>query len=709
MGGILAQPKVSAPPRVTETWGDEISRDVKKERRSMRSTSRANTRIAGTISIVAGTVLAVGLPWLAGAAGSRPALHMPWKEAGLTERQAAAQLLSRFAYGPRPGDVDKVVAMGLDRWFEQQLKGDLPDAQVAERLRPYPALAMSNEEVFHRYPTNGMILAEMRRDGLLPGKKAGAGANTANTANTAEAIAADLAGLDKQEIKQKARAFARDKGYRPEKELLGQVMTQKLVRAVYSENQLAEVMTDFWFNHFNVSLTNNKVRPYLLSYERDAIRPNVLGHFRDLLEATARHPAMLVYLDNAQSSAAMNAETTMDDELARRPTLAGRRRQGRFPQAPKAGAGKGKKERGLNENYARELMELHTLGVDGGYSQKDVVEVARAFTGWSVLPPGPARQQAEARLARVQRVGGLGFQEQGDFLFRADIHDAGSKVVLGKTLPAGRGIEDGEQVLDLLAVQPATARHLATQLAARFVADQPPKALVDRLTAVYLESQGDVRQVLRALAGSPEFWSPEARGVKIKSPFELAASAIRAVNGDLKNPKETLQWVAKIGQPLYAYQAPTGYPDRAESWVNTGSLLNRMNFGLQLAAGRVRGVDVDLVALNGGHEPESREQALHTYAGLLMPERDLTAALKVLKPMVTQPDLARRIDEATPTADDKTAKAGGMGGQDDEEEMIFGDKPQKEERRAARANLPEPTPVEEVVGVILGSPEFQRR
>ncbi|MEA2691473.1 MAG: hypothetical protein QOJ16_860, partial [Acidobacteriota bacterium] len=300
------------------------------------------------MSIVAGTVLALGLPWLAGAAGSRPALHMPWKEAGLTERQAAAQLLSRFAYGPRPGDVDKVVAMGLDRWFEQQLKSDLPDAQVAERLRPYPALAMSNEEVFHRYPTNGMILAEMRRDGLLPGKKAGAGkagadANTTNAANTAEAIAADLAGLDKQEIKQKARAFARDKGYRPEKELLGQVMTQKLVRAVYSENQLAEVMTDFWFNHFNVSLTNNKVRPYLLSYERDAIRPNVLGHFRDLLEATARHPAMLVYLDNAQSSAAMNAETTMNDELARQRAAApgfGRRRPGRFAQAPKAGIGK---------------------------------------------------------------------------------------------------------------------------------------------------------------------------------------------------------------------------------------------------------------------------------------------------------------------------------------------------------------------------------
>jgi uncharacterized protein (DUF1800 family) len=683
---------------------------------------------AGAVSTVVAVlaVLAV-VPWRAAnaatAAGSRPLPAMPWKEAGLTERQAAAQLLSRFTYGQRPGDVEKVVALGLDRWFEQQLAGNLPDPQVAARLRSYPALAMSNEEVFHRYPTNGMILAEMRQEGLLPGKKAGAAA--------ASPPGADNPGdLDRDEIKQKARVFAREKGYRPERELLGQVMTQKLVRAVYSENQLTEVMTDFWFNHFNVSLTNNKVRPYLLSYERDAIRPNVLGPFRDLLEATARHPAMLVYLDNAQSSAARNAETTMADEMERLP----RRRPGRLGQA--GAGGKGKKERGLNENYARELMELHTLGVDGGYSQKDVVEVARAFTGWSVLPYGPGRQQAENRLARVQRVGGLGFKEQGDFLFRADIHDSGVKVVLGQTLPARRGIEDGEQVLDILASQKATARHLATQIAARFVADQPPPALVDRLAAVYLQNQGDIRQVLRALVASPELWSPEARGVKIKSPFELAASAIRAVHGDLRDPRETLQWVAKIGQPLYAYQAPTGYPDRAESWVNTGSLLNRMNFGLQLASGRVRGVNVDLAALSGGHEPESREQALHTYARLLMPERDLTHAIEVLKPMVTAPDLARRIDEATPDTPvlsataGKTASMGASGGmaaragganaenaEDAEEEMIFGDLPaagrpnqlSKEERRAARASLPEPTPVEAVVGVILGSPEFQRR
>jgi uncharacterized protein (DUF1800 family) len=683
----------------------------------MRSSLKSKA-IAAAGTLLVALVFSIASPASPGSpAGPQPSTSMPWKQAGLTERQAAAHLLSRFTYGQRPGDVDRVVALGLDRWFEEQLKGDLPDTEVAERLRPYPALAMSNEEVFHRYPTNGMILAEMRREGLLAGKrKANAQANPQANTQLDTAAPADL---DKEEIKQQARAFAREKGYRPERELLGQVMTQKLVRAVYSENQLSEVMTDFWFNHFNVSQTNNRVRPYLLSYERDAIRPNVLGRFRDLLGATARHPAMLVYLDNAQSSAALNAETTMADEMERLPA----RRPGRFgqaPQAPKAGLGKGKKVRGLNENYARELMELHTLGVDGGYTQKDVVEVARAFTGWSVLPYGPGRQQAENRLARVQRVGGLGFHEQGDFLFRADIHDSGVKVVLGKTLAARRGIEDGEQVLDILATQPATARHLATQIAARFVADQPPAALVDRLAAVYQQKQGgagDIREVLRALVASPEFWNPAARGVKIKSPFELAASAIRAVHGDLKDPKETLEWVAKIGQPLYAYQAPTGYPDRAESWVNTGSLLNRMNFGLQLASGRVRGVNVDLAALNGGHEPESREQALHAYARLLMPERDLSHALEVLKPMVTAPDLARRIDEAAPDTPPAASAMATAGDTDDDMPALSVGKSKagkpnrlaKAERRAARAKFPEPTPIEEVVGVILGSPEFQRR
>jgi uncharacterized protein (DUF1800 family) len=634
--------------------------------------------------------VAVCAAW-AGVAHSEPekplAVHMPWKQAGLTERQAAAHLLNRFAFGPRPGEVDAVVKMGLDRWMERQLGADLPDGKTQEDLRELPALNMTTAQIFKTYPPAGIVLAQAKQAGVIP----------------ADIKRGDLKNKENEEqredLKSKVKAFAAGQGYRPEKELLGQLMTQKLVRAVESENQLAEVMTDFWYNHFNVSLTDNKARPFLLAYERDAIRPHALGSFHDLLEATAKSPAMLVYLDNAQSTAAADEPTTMADEMGRTPRrrarfgggfgrpadepgaggfggqgmLAARRNQlARSPQPPK------RKQQGVNENYARELMELHTLGVDGGYTQKDVVEVARAFTGWTILPVQPkAREAAETRLARAERAGGLGFHQEGDFLFRADAHDAAAKTILGASFPAGRGIEDGEAVLDLLAANRATARHIATKIAVRFVSDHPSPALVDRLTDVYLKTGGDVRRLVAAVAESPEFWSRDAVGSKIKSPFELAASALRITSGDVIDPTELLKWLNRMGQPLYAYQAPTGYPDRAEAWVNTGSLLNRMNFGLQLAANRVKGVSIDLAALNSGHEPASREEALRTYAGLLMPGRDLNAALKLLGPMVADPNLAKR--------------------------GKLGDEPKQPVDRYA------PTPLEQVVGVILGSPEFQRR
>jgi uncharacterized protein (DUF1800 family) len=643
---------------------------------------RARLALAGLAAAALPAIAASPGPGAAAAAGAGASLHMPWKAAGLSERQAAAHLLDRFAFGPRPGEVDQVVAMGLDRWLERQLAGGIPDGKLATRLAAYPALQMSTPEILRLYPLPGTVLAEARRAGVVPAKDAAAAPGVAQ---------GDLD--DKEDVKAKVRAFARERGYRPEKELLGQLMAQKVLRAVGSENQLAEVMTDFWYNHFNVSSTNNKTRPYLLAYERDAIRPHALGRFRDLLGATAHQPAMLLYLDNAQSTAKAGAETTMADEMSGRME----RRAARFgrpgaralgPNVARTANGGGKRrEQGLNENYARELMELHTLGVDGGYTQEDVVEVARAFTGWTVMPPGPAREQAERRLARVERAGGLGFRQQGEFLFRADAHDAGAKTILGRRFPAGRGVEEGEEVLDLLAAHPATARHLASQLAVRFVSDHPPQALVDRLAEVYRASGGDTRAMIRAIANSPEFWSREAMAAKIKSPFELAASAIRALGGEVEEPRATIEWIGRIGEPLYAYQAPTGYPDRAEAWVNTGSLLNRMNFGLQLAAGRVPGVEVDLAALNGGHEPESREQALAVYAGLLLPGRDLGPTIQLLRPMVASPDLARRVDQAAPP----TAA------------------PAAEKPAAPAARPAPPTPLQQVVGVILGSPEFQRR
>ncbi len=666
---------------------------------------------------------------------SDTASPMPWKQAGLTERQAASHLLNRFAFGPRPGEVDAVVKMGLDRWFARQLGADLPDAKTLDDLRDLPALTMSTAQILKTYPPAGVILAEAKQAGILPDDVKRGDLNLKKNAGNGTADEE----ADRKALKDKLTAFAAGQGYRPEKELLGQLMTQKLVRAVASENQLEEVMTDFWYNHFNVSLTDNKARPYLLSYERDAIRPHALGRFRDLLEATAKSPAMLLYLDNAQSTAAADEPTTMQDEMNNRPRLRARLEGGgggrgmlaarRNPPAGGAAAAKRPKaQRGVNENYARELMELHTLGVDGGYTQADVVQVARAFTGWTIMPLQPkAREAAENRLARAQRAGGLGFRAEGDFLFRADQHDAAEKTVLGTRLPAGRGIEDGEQVLDLLAAHRNTARHLATQLAVRFVSDHPPQALVDRLTGIYLQTGGDVRRMLIAIVDSPEFWSRDAVGAKIKSPFELAASALRATGGEIIDPRELLRWITRMGQPLYAYQAPTGYPDRADAWVSSGSLLNRMNFGLQLAANRVKGVSVDLPLLNQGHEPESREQALTLYAAYLMPGRDLTATLKLLGPMVTDPNLAKKVDQAAPAATGKGTKKS-----DPAEELVYGGSEMSAMSQAGMAGTAAPvraikvrgklgdepkpvvdrrppTPLEQVVGVILGSPEFQRR
>jgi uncharacterized protein (DUF1800 family) len=661
-----------------------------------------------TLRIAAAAALVLCAAW-AGAAvdtqGEKPlTVHMPWKQSGLTERQAAAHLLNRFAFGPRPGEVDAAVKMGLDRWLERQLGANLPDDKVREDLQILPALNMTTAQILQTYPPVGMVLQQAKQAGVIPDDvKKGDLKNKENE--------------DQREaLKTKVKAFAAEKGYRPEKELLGQLMTQKLVRAVESENQLQEVMTDFWFNHFNVSLTDNKARPFLLSYERDAIRPHALGSFRDLLEATAKSPAMLVYLDNAQSTAAADEPTTMQDEMGRTPRQRARfggrglgrsadpamrpfsgqgmiaGRQGGLAKSPLAPK---RKQQGVNENYARELMELHTLGVDGGYTQQDVVEVARAFTGWTILPVRPqAREAAETRLARAERAGGLGFHQEGDFLFRADAHDAAPKTILGAKLPSGRGIEDGEAVLDLLAAQKATARHISTKLAVRFVSDHPPQPLIDRLTDVYLTTHGDIRRMIVMIAESPEFWDRDAVGSKIKSPFELTASALRVTDGEIVEPREILKWVNRMGQPLYAYQAPTGYPDRAEAWVNTGSLLNRMNFGLQLAANRVKGVSLNLPALNGG--------------------RDLTATLKQLTPMVADPSLAKRVDQAAPK---ETAKKG-----DANEDLLDGGSEMAvrmprsvkvrgmlgDEARGPVDRRP-PTSLEQVVGVILGSPEFQRR
>lgn len=576
------------------------------------------------------------------AAAGRPAEPLPYRQAGLTEHEAAAILLDRFAYGARPGEVERVVAQGLEQWLEAQLSGSLPEPALEARLARLPALGLSAEALARTYPSPGVLRAMAAREGAIGRRDS----------------------LRRSEAAQALQGYMAERGLRPQRELVGVLMAQKLLRAVYAENQLQEVLTDFWFNHFNVALQDNQARGYLLSYERDALRPHALGRFRALLGATARHPAMLAYLDNAQSTAADTATTTA--------------RPGRRATAPQGRRAR----RGLNENYARELLELHTLGVDGGYTQADVVAVARAFTGWTVLPPaGPQAEALRRRLA--QRGARSGFVVDGLFLFRADAHDAGAKTILGRAFPAGGGLDEGERVLDLLAAHPATARRVAHKLAVRFVADEPPPALVDHLAGVYLATDGDVRALVRALAYHPAFWAAAVRRDKVKTPLELMASAFRALDARVRPSRALFDWLSRMGQPLYAHLAPTGYPDRAEAWINAGTLVSRMNFALSLATGRLPGVRVDLRALAGGREPASTDEALATYAALLMPGQLLPPeALAELRPLAHEAALPERL--ALPP-DSAAARP----------------------RRAAAA--PDDSPLARAVGVLLGAPAFQRR
>jgi uncharacterized protein (DUF1800 family) len=390
----------------------------------------------------------------------------------------------------------------------------------------------------------------------------------------------------------------------------------KLVRAIYSERQLQEVMTDFWFNHFNVFIGKNADRWLTTSYEYEAIRPRALGNFRELLGATARHPAMLFYLDNWQSS---DPKANIDQRQLRQHYYAALRQQGRYPgdlmlevlrqrgvdtaqaeqmierqmrrrrfEAASNGrrgrrrSGRNRRQpqqqqrrpRGLNENYARELLELHTLGVDGGYTQEDVVEVARCFTGWTMLP----------------------LQLGPEFLYINDMHDKGTKVVLDHTI-RNAGQRDGEQVLDILARHPSTARFISTKLARWFVSDDPPESLVEKMAGTFRETDGDIRAVLRTLLASEEFWAPEAVGAKVKTPFEFVASAARATEAELgQRPPGLVMALRELGQPLYAAQPPTGYKETADAWVSTGGLLARMKVALGLAANRLPGVESEVSA-----------------------------------------------------------------------------------------------------------------
>ncbi|MDB4881444.1 MAG: hypothetical protein JWL95_210 [Gemmatimonadetes bacterium] len=548
-----------------------------------------------------------------------------------TADQQVHHVLNRLAFGARPGDVAKVRAMGVDQWIALQLAPDRIDDRATDALvASYAMYAKPTSELVAMYQQGQQAVRQR-------GKQLAQQGDTASKKD----VRAELL-RENPQLQERVRQTRR---------IVGDVQSLKLARAVESERQLDEVMTDFWENHFSVYTGKGLTRLFVPAYDRDVIRPRAMGKFRDLLGAVAKSPAMLFFLDQFQS--------TVDSTHSALKSV----RQPRMRTALRG--------RGLNENYARELLELHTLGVDGGYTQRDVIEVARALTGWTMNP----RQSAE-------------------FAFRPEIHDADEKIVLGQRLPAGRGIEDGEQVLDILARSPATAHFIARKLAIRFVSDDPPPALVESAARTFLKTDGDIRETVRTIVTSSEFFSRAAYHAKVKSPFELVASALRAFGAQPDTTLRSAQVVAFLGQPIFGHQAPNGWPETGEAWMNAGAILNRINFGLALAGGRIPGASiaqwsnadkvraapraqqVDAVVndfLGGQASPDTREI-------LLSGENPLSAKL------------AGRVDSTATSASMTEDDAGTM-------------------RRGAG---PFARPVQlnglaQVVGLAIGAPEFQRR
>jgi uncharacterized protein (DUF1800 family) len=459
--------------------------------------------------------------------------------AGVREQTADEQVnhvLNRLTFGARRGDAEAVRAMGVDRWIDLQLRPErIDDSKSDAFFATLESYNTGSEELQRKYPPPNQLLQRLQAKG---GK---------------------MSAADSAELRQ-ASAGPRM--------VLTEAQSGRINRALLSERQLQEVMTDFWLNHFSVYIQKGPPERYQLAqYESRVIRPNALGKFRVLLEAVAKSPAMLFYLDNWESQADSN-----------RPRLAP------LPGAGRGGAGRNlrgglltpqqqqmlaRRRGGLNENYGRELLELHTLGVDGGYTQQDVINVARAFTGWTFPRP---------------QLGG------GAFGFNPQMHDAGPKIVLDHKLAAGRGIEDGEDVLDILSRHPSTARYIAFKLARRFVSDTPPAALVERAARTFQRTDGDIREVVRTIVTSPEFFAHAAYRSKVRSPFEVVVSTLRALGAPPDGTPRTAQAVAALGEPIYGHQAPNGWPETGDQWLNTGAILSRINFGVAVAAGRIPSV-----------------------------------------------------------------------------------------------------------------------
>jgi len=489
------------------------------------------------------------------------------------EVAAARHLLARATYGVREKDLTRILALGRDAWVEEQLfPTRVSDALLEVRLADFPAATMSQDALYAGYPPPQILRRRLLRR-----------AEDGSTVNEPEP----------SDLQAELRREMRERGVRPPARILFDLVGAKVQRAVYSERQLEAVMTDFWFNHFNVFFAKGVDRWLVSEYEREVIQPHVFGSFNDLLLATARHPAMLFYLDNWQNVApdSMRAPNRRDAQTRGLPPAVRRRvleerglDKEQIERIERLAARSA--ERGINENYARELLELHTLGVDGGYTQGDVAEVARVFTGWTVAREGASRSMAGLRAPGSQA-------SPIEFRFRPQLHDTGSKIVLGQPIEGSAGARassEGEEVIRLLARHPSTARHIATKLAVAFAADEPPAALVSELERVFLETDGDLRELTRTLFTSEVFYDESNYESKIKSPLELVVSALRVAGADVGPSRALLERLDAMGQLPYMAQEPTGYPAKSEDWASAGGVLQRVNFALALAGNHIAGI-----------------------------------------------------------------------------------------------------------------------
>jgi uncharacterized protein (DUF1800 family) len=538
-----------------------------------------------------------------------------------TADQQVLHALSRLTFGARPGEAERVRQIGVDRWIDEQLH--------PERIADAPAEAWAGDfEVVQK--TAAQLEETYQNPGALVNQ---VGARNAGGLTRDDSVRLREARQNLRRISEEARAV-------------------RVGRALLSERQLQEVMTDFWLNHFSVFAGKGiREQYYLADYENRVIRPRVFGKFRDLLGAVAKSPAMLFYLDNWESAADSGRPRLMNPAApAVRRAVRRRFPAAANPQSPVAQQLQRRLRAGLNENYGRELLELHTLGVDGGYTQQDVINAARALTGWTIAGP----------------------RQGGGFTFTPFMHDAGEKRILGHTLKAGRGIEDGEELLDIVARHPSTARFIAYKLARRFVSDSPSTALVERAAAVFRRTDGDLREVVRTIVTSPEFFARESYRAKVKSPFEVVLSTLRALNAQPDRSLRTAQLIAGLGQPVYGRQTPDGWPETGEGWMGTGAILNRINFGLLVAAGRVPGVTAAAFPRGEELRQAPREQQVDGVVSVLL-GGDVSSVTRAVLVSGRNP-LLEAVGDSLATARPLPARG-----------------------------------LAQVIGLALGSPEFQRR